>query len=163
MLQLFKAMSVISETKFGLLKLRLRLVFFQSQFQDQVRDCNFLSLGFETDSETGFFLVSISRPSPRLKLSKSQPRDRVRDHRIGQDQDWDLESRYTLVQDPLLIIKMNNIVPKNSAPQAQTLHIYMDRFIATINDLKVQKSYFMHIFLWLEISTHMNTKEINPC
>ena len=53
-----------------------------------------MSLNFETESETGFIRVSISRPSPRLKLSESQPRDRVRDHRIGQDRDR--ESRYTL-------------------------------------------------------------------
>ena len=55
----------------------------------------FSSLSFETESETNIFLVSISRPSPRLKLSESQPRDRVRDHRIG----WDQESCYTLVLD----------------------------------------------------------------
>ena len=55
-----------------------------------------MSLNFETESETGFIRVSISRPSPRLKLSESQPRDRVRDHRIGQDRDR--ESRYTLTE-----------------------------------------------------------------
>ena len=56
------------------------------------RDCIFLGLNFET--ETWFIRVSISRPSPRLKLSESQsqPRHRVQDHRIGRDR----ESRYTL-------------------------------------------------------------------
>ena len=34
---------------------------------------------FETESETGIFRVSISRPGPRLKFSESQFRDRVRD------------------------------------------------------------------------------------
>ena len=55
-----------------------------------------MSLNFETESETGFIRVSISRPSPRLKLSESQHRDRVRDHRIGRDRDQYRESRYTL-------------------------------------------------------------------
>ena len=36
-------------------------------------------LYFETESETGIFRVSISRPSPRLKFSESQFPDRVRD------------------------------------------------------------------------------------
>ena len=55
-----------------------------------------MSLNFETESKTGFIRVSISRPIPRLKLSESQPRDRVRDHRIGRDRVRDQESRYTL-------------------------------------------------------------------
>ena len=56
---------------------RPRLKFHESQFRDRVRDCNFLSLTFET--ETGFFWVSMSRPSPRLDFSESQYRDRVWD------------------------------------------------------------------------------------
>ena len=44
-----------------------------------IRDWNFQSLNFEAESETPF--------SERQKLSKSQTRDRVRDHRISQDQD----------------------------------------------------------------------------
>ena len=71
--------SVISETKFWLSRPRPRLVFSQSQFRDRVRDWNFMSLNFETESETKILRVSISSPSPRLDLSESQYRDRVRD------------------------------------------------------------------------------------
>ena len=53
---------------------------------------NFLSLSFET--EIGFCSVSLSRPSSRLKLSEPQARNRVRDHRICQEQD--AESRDTM-------------------------------------------------------------------
>ena len=38
-----------------------------------------MSLNFETESETKILWVSILRPSPRLDLSESQYRDRVRD------------------------------------------------------------------------------------
>ena len=81
--------SVIIETKFWLLRPRLRLVLPQSKFWDWVQDWNSMSLNFETETKTGFIRVSISRPGPRLKLSDSQPRDRVRDLRIGWDRDWD--------------------------------------------------------------------------
>ena len=55
-----------------------------------------MSLDVVTETETGFIRVSISRRSSRLKSSESQPRDRVRDHRIGRDRDQYRESRYTL-------------------------------------------------------------------
>ena len=74
-----KAKSVISDTKFWLSRPRLRLAFFQSQFWDWVQDFNFLSLSFETETETGSFWVSMLRPSPRLYFSESQYPYRVRD------------------------------------------------------------------------------------
>ena len=43
----------------------------------QPRDQRDQVLIFETESETGIFRVSITRPSPRLKSSKSQFRERV--------------------------------------------------------------------------------------
>ena len=51
-----KSVSVISKTKFGLLRWRPRLVSFQTKF--------------ETESNTVIFRVSVSRP--RLDFSKSQ-------------------------------------------------------------------------------------------
>ena len=69
----------ISETDFLISRPSPRLEFSESQFRDWVRDSNFLSLSFETESETEVFIVLISRPSPRLKFSESQFRDRVRD------------------------------------------------------------------------------------
>ena len=69
--------SGISETNFCISRPSPRLEFSESQFRDWVRDANFPSLSFETESETEVLRVSISRPSPRLKFSESQFRDRV--------------------------------------------------------------------------------------
>ena len=69
----------ISETNYCILRPNLRLEFSESQFRDRVRDQNFLSLSFETESKTDFFRVSTLRPSSRLKFSEYQFRDRVRD------------------------------------------------------------------------------------
>ena len=41
-------------------------------FRDQIHDSHFQSLNFKTESETQIFLVSVSRPSPRLEFSESQ-------------------------------------------------------------------------------------------
>ena len=69
----------ISETNFCISRPSPRLEFSESQFRDRVQDSNFLSLNFETESETQFFQVSISKLSRRLTFSKSQYRDRVQD------------------------------------------------------------------------------------
>ena len=66
----------IFSTKWGLAQGSARPTF---AFRDRVRDWNFQSLNFETESETQFFQVSVLRPNPRLTFSKSQYWDRVRD------------------------------------------------------------------------------------
>ena len=48
-------------------------------FQDRVRDSYSFSLNIKTESKTGFFWVSMSRPSQRLDFLESQFWDRVRD------------------------------------------------------------------------------------
>ena len=59
----------------------------ESSFQDKVQDLNFLSLSFNTRTDSWTFWVSLLRLCPRLELSKSQIQDQVQDNRIGWDQD----------------------------------------------------------------------------
>ena len=80
-----------SKTGFGLLRPKLRLLFSLSQFEDQVRDCNFLSLGYETEPEFSesqcqdrvldcIFLnhnIQDKAETETIRVSNSRPRTRV--------------------------------------------------------------------------------------
>ena len=107
----------ISETNSCISRRSPRLEFSESQFRDRVRDSNFLSLSFETESETEVFRVSISRPSPRLKFSESQFRDRVRDCKF-QSLNFETESETQFFQ-----VLVSRPIPRLTFSKSQ----YQDR------------------------------------
>ena len=92
---------MISKTKFWVSRLKPRLVLSQSQFWDGVRDWTFVSLNYETESET--------------EIYKSQFRDRVRD--------WIYQSLNIKTESETKILRASILRPRLDLSESQ----YWDR------------------------------------
>ena len=162
-LKLSKAKAVISETKFGLLRPRPTLMFSQFKFRERVRDWNFLCLHFETESETGFFWVSMLRPSPRLDFSEPQYWDRV--------QDWNYLSLNVKTKSETIefvetkteslailwycLCKNVSTVPQDTWKHGKPIYHWWDLPEVTLmsSNLKTKKSY--QVLWWPPLGPHL--------